>query len=119
MNPGLVGALTCGLAVVAGAFGAHALKERLTPDKLEVFETAVRYQMFHGLGLLALAALQRAGVTGLDRPAWCLLGGVVLFSGSLYGLVFGGPRWLGPVTPLGGLLFVAGWVWLALQLRGR
>lgn len=117
MNAGLVGALVCGVAVVAGAFGAHGLKDRLTPERLEVFETAVRYQMFHGLGLLVLAALQRAGVSGLDKASWCLLGGVLLFSGSLYGIVAGGPRWLGPVTPLGGLLFVVGWVLAALALR--
>lgn len=117
MNAGVVGAALCAVAVVAGAFGAHALKERLTPERLEVFETAVRYQMFHGLGLLLFAALQRAGVTGLDKASWSLALGVLLFSGSLYGIVAGGPRWLGPLTPLGGLLFVVGWVLAALALR--
>jgi len=98
------------LDVALGAFGAHALKGRLSPEALAVFETGVRYQAYHALALLLLAALR-----GPDRAAWCFVGGIVLFSGSLYALALTGVRWLGAVTPLGGLLFLAGWLLLALK----
>jgi uncharacterized membrane protein YgdD (TMEM256/DUF423 family) len=101
------------LDVALGAFGAHALKSRLSPEMLAVFETGVRYQAYHALGLLALAALR-----GPDKAGWCFVGGIVLFSGSLYLLALTGERRLGMVTPLGGLLFLAGWALFALSPRG-
>ncbi|HWP65381.1 MAG TPA: DUF423 domain-containing protein [Candidatus Limnocylindria bacterium] len=108
-----LGAVLAGLAVAAGAFGAHGLRGRLAPEMLDVFETAARYQMYHALGLLAVAwAVARwpaAAVAG-----WCMLAGVVVFCGSLYVLSLTGMRWLGAVTPLGGLAFMAGWLLLAL-----
>ncbi|MDB4948965.1 MAG: hypothetical protein JWM27_1614 [Gemmatimonadetes bacterium] len=102
--------LAC-LAVAAGAFGAHALRARLAPDLLAVFETAARYQMYHALALLAAsyAAARRGGTAA----GWLFIGGTVLFSGSLYLLAVTGVRWLGAVTPLGGVAFLAGWLALA------
>lgn len=120
----LLGALSVGL----GAFGAHGLKERLSPAELAVFETAVRYQFYHALALLAVAPLQawarRAGDAAAERwagragAAW--LAGIALFSGSLYLLLATGVRKLGMVTPLGGTAFIAGWLmlgWAARRLR--
>lgn len=98
------------LAVVLGAFGAHALKNRLTPDMLAVFETGVKYQIYHALALLLLAALR-----GPNKAAWCFSAGIVIFSGSLYILALTGVRKWGAVTPIGGLLFLAGWLILLFQ----
>jgi uncharacterized membrane protein YgdD (TMEM256/DUF423 family) len=110
----VAGALFCALAVAAGAFGAHALRARLGPDALALWETAARYLMYGGLGLALV------GAVGLQLPrpglgaAGALVGsGALLFSGSLGALALGGPRWLGAVTPLGGLLIVLGFLWLA------
>ena len=100
---GVVGAL----GVVAGAFGAHGLRERLAPAALDNWETAVTFHLFHALALLGL------GLAAVDRKhlsAGLFTAGIVLFCGSIYALVLGGPRWLGPVTPLGGLAFIAGWL---------
>ena len=114
-----VGALLAGIGVVFGAFGAHALEARLTAERLATFETAVRYQMLHALAILAAALLggERAALAGL-----LFLVGIALFSGSLYLLVLSGVRWLGAITPLGGVAFIAGWGVLALAgyraLRG-
>lgn len=107
--------LMAGLAVALGAFGAHALKSRLTADRRETFETGVRYQMYHALGILAaaLAAGQWAASSWASAAAWLFVTGILLFSGSLYLLVFSGRRWLGAITPLGGIAFIAGWVCLA------
>jgi len=98
------------LGVAFGAFGAHALRARLAPDLLAVFHTGVEYQFYHAFALLAV------GVLLLVKPApalpvagWCFALGVLLFSGSLYALALSGTRWLGAITPLGGLLFLAGW----------
>ncbi len=116
----LLSSLTGGLAVALGAFGAHALKGRLTPDLLTTFETGVRYQMYHALALLAVAlAATRVPASGLLNAAgWLFLAGMLLFSGSLYLLCFTKKRWLGAITPLGGLAFIAGWVCLALTALG-
>jgi uncharacterized membrane protein YgdD (TMEM256/DUF423 family) len=106
-----------GLAVVAGAFGAHALRARLPAEDLAIFETAVRYQMFHALALCAcawLAAEQRRA----RAAAACFALGSLVFSGTLYALVLTGPRWLGAITPVGGSLLVAGWVMLATVRLG-
>ncbi len=101
------------LAVAFGAFGAHALRGRIGEDMLSVFETGVRYQAYHALALLALAAwaaqFESAAASG---AAWCFTAGIVVFSGSLYALALTGMRKFGAVTPVGGLLFLAGWTWL-------
>lgn len=103
--------------VALGAFGAHALKARLlASDTLSTWETAVQYHLLHAVAILALVACGRtfspALQSSLHLSGWFFLLGVVLFSGSLYGLALGGPRWLGPITPLGGLAFIVGWLWL-------
>jgi uncharacterized membrane protein YgdD (TMEM256/DUF423 family) len=121
-----LGAAAGGLAVLLGAFGAHALKARLSAEQLLAFETGVRYQMYHALALFACAWLLERGTPGAGIAGGLFAAGLLLFSGSLYllatreltGLSSG--RWLGPVTPLGGLCFIAGWVTvLAGALRGR
>ncbi|HEX7003321.1 MAG TPA: DUF423 domain-containing protein [Trueperaceae bacterium] len=110
------GALWAALAVAAGAFGAHGLEGLVSGDLLGTFETAVRYQMFHALGLLAAAAI---GPRACRAAPW-LLAGSLVFSGSLYLLVAGAPNWFGAVAPVGGLLMIWGWVYLAiLGLRGE
>jgi uncharacterized membrane protein YgdD (TMEM256/DUF423 family) len=110
----LLGAISAFIAVAAGAFGAHALRARLPADLLAVFETAARYQMYHALGLLAVAWSAAQWPGALVRSAgWLFVGGTVVFSGSLYVLSLTGLRWLGAVTPLGGLLFLGGWAALA------
>jgi uncharacterized membrane protein YgdD (TMEM256/DUF423 family) len=106
-----VAALLCAAAVGAGAFGAHGLRERLDPRALETWETAARYLMYAGLALLAVGATKRVA----PGAAWSLLAGAVIFSGTLFGLAAGGPRWLGAVTPVGGLLMIVGFVLLAIS----
>jgi uncharacterized membrane protein YgdD (TMEM256/DUF423 family) len=111
------GAVSAFIAVAAGAFGAHALKSIVAPDLLAVFETGARYQMYHALGLIAVAwALGRAPIPAVRAAGWLFLAGTLLFSGSLYLLALSGQRWLGAVTPLGGLSFLAGWLALAAGL---
>ena len=114
-----VGALSGLLAVAAGAFGAHALRERLSPEYLAVFETAARYQMYHALALIASdwASTRWPGPL-IQWSGWLFIIGTVLFSGSLYALALSGIRWLGAITPLGGLAFMAGWLCLALSAKG-
>ena len=102
------------LGVAAGAFGAHGLASRLDAPSLQTFETAVRYHLIHGLGLLAVGALG-GGSTGWLAGA-LMTAGIVLFSGSLYWLALGGPSWLGPVTPLGGLCLIAAWACLLVAV---
>jgi uncharacterized membrane protein YgdD (TMEM256/DUF423 family) len=118
MNALLAGSVLGALGVVAGAFGAHALKAWLAPDALAAWETGVRFQLVHALALLAVGLLARQLGQPLRGPALALLLGTVLFSGSLYVLALGGPRWLGPVTPVGGLLLIVGWALLAFAARG-
>jgi uncharacterized membrane protein YgdD (TMEM256/DUF423 family) len=108
------------LATALGAFGAHALKAHLQPDRLQVYETAVRYHFLHALGLLAIGVVLRSMDSELLRwSALLVLTGVILFSGSLYLLTFGAPRLLGIVTPLGGLALIAGWVLFSLTVWRR
>jgi uncharacterized membrane protein YgdD (TMEM256/DUF423 family) len=110
-----VGALLAALAVLCGAFGAHALKSRLTADMLTVWHTAVEYHFYHALGLL-LVGLVAARLPGSAMVRWAgglMVGGVVLFSGSLYALVLMDDRALGAVTPAGGVLLIAAWGLLA------
>ena len=110
-----LGAVSAFVAVAAGAFGAHALRARLSPDLLAVFETGARYQMYHALGLFVVAwAASRWPGAWPVRAGWLFLAGTVLFSGSLYALALSSIRWLGAITPLGGLAFLAGWLCLAL-----
>ena len=111
-----LGSFSGGLAVLLGAFGAHALRVRLTPIQLVSFETGVRYQMYHALALLAvgLLLLNRPGSSLLAASGWLFAGGTILFSGSLYLLALSGQKWLGAVTPLGGVAFIAGWACLLL-----
>lgn len=112
-----IGAAAMLLGVVAGAFGAHALAARLDARALGTFETAVRYLWIHGLGLLAVGILVRSGIGAPAGLAGALLtAGIVLFSGSLVWLALGGPSWLGPVTPLGGVCLIAGWGCLLVAL---
>lgn len=112
------GALSAATSVVLGAFGAHALKGKLSISSQATFETAVHYQMTHSLGLLLVGVLML--VLGVKTPwltaAWSFTLGIFLFSGSLYGLALLGWRWLGPVTPVGGALFIVGWLALAYGL---
>jgi uncharacterized membrane protein YgdD (TMEM256/DUF423 family) len=111
-----LGGLSALLSVAAGAFGAHALRSRLTPEYLTVYETAARYQMYHAFGLLAVAwALSRWPSATAQWAGWLFVIGTVLFSGSLYLLALTGARWLGAVTPLGGVAFLAGWLCLILS----
>jgi len=108
------GALSAFLAVAAGAFGAHWLRARLSAELLAVFETAARYQMYHALALIAVAfAWSRWPAPAVRAAGWLFIAGTVLFSGSLYLLAVTGTRWLGAITPLGGLCFLAGWLAVA------
>ena len=114
MRPIPLGSLVAGLAVIAGAFGAHALRDRLDPALLTVFETAARYQLFHGLALVATGLVaERRAARMLDLAAACFAIGTLLFSGSLYALALTGVRVWGAVTPLGGVGLIAGWICLA------
>jgi uncharacterized membrane protein YgdD (TMEM256/DUF423 family) len=111
------GAMLGGVAVVLGAFGAHALKTRLAADALDWWRTAVEYQMWHALAVLALG-LPGRGWTRL--PAWLFVAGALVFAGTLYAMALGAPRWLGAVTPLGGLAMICGWALLAWRAaRGK
>jgi uncharacterized membrane protein YgdD (TMEM256/DUF423 family) len=102
------------LATIFGAFGAHALKTQLSPDRLQVYETAVRYHFFHALGLLGIGlALRFMDVPSIRWAAVLVVVGIVLFSGSLYALTFGAPRLFGVVTPVGGVALIAGWICFA------
>jgi uncharacterized membrane protein YgdD (TMEM256/DUF423 family) len=110
----LVGAVAAFLAVTLGAFGAHGLRGRLSPEMLAVFETGVRYHMYHALALI-LVALVMGRMSGwlIQTAGWCFVAGIVLFSGSLYALALSGVTILGAVTPIGGLAFLIGWACLA------
>ena len=137
MNAIAWGAILAGLGVAAGAFGAHGLEGRVEPSLLEVFETGARYQIIHALALTLIGLAQpprtgsgsgpfsgqirsSGGKEWLDRAAWSFVIGIVLFSGSLYLMTLTGQRWLGAVTPLGGLGFLTGWTCFAIAgLRGR
>ena len=104
------GAIMAFLAVALGAFGAHALKNRLTPDMLDISEVGVRYHMYHALGLFAVAwATSRWPESNVTAAGWAFIVGIIIFSGSLYILSMTGMRWFGVVTPLGGLAFLIGW----------
>jgi uncharacterized membrane protein YgdD (TMEM256/DUF423 family) len=117
-----LGALFAFIGVAAGAFGAHALRTRLTPELLQTFETGVRYQLYHGLALILVAlAYGRVGAPHLQWAGWSFAVGVIVFSGSLYVLALSGARWWGAITPIGGVCLLAGWVlflWGIIGQRG-
>ena len=112
----VLAALSGGIGVALGAFGAHGLRARLSTQDLDTFKTGVNYQMYHALALLGVAlALTRWSNSGLVvLSCWLFVAGTVLFSGSLYALALSRVRWLGAITPFGGLAFIAGWICLAL-----
>ncbi|GKS62938.1 membrane protein [Nitrospira sp.] len=113
----LIGCVSAGLGVAAGAFGAHMLKDLLEPNMLAVYDTATRYQMYHAFGLVLTGLVVRVGRDrGAAKAGWLFLAGTLLFCGSLYGVSLLGIRWLGAVTPVGGVLFIVGW--LILGWRG-
>lgn len=129
----VLGAMFAFVAVAAGAFGSHALRAKLKSERLVTFETAVRYQLWHALALFAVAFVDTLGPLRQGRTltlvafrpftlpgalaGWLFVAGILLFSGSLYALALSGVRWLGAITPLGGVAFLVGWVCLALAAR--
>ncbi len=122
MNFTAVGAVLLALAVMSGAFGAHALRGRLDAYSMGVYEKAVFYHFIHALGVLIVAVMARAGQLSAGAAAWVcglLLAGIVIFSGSLYALATTGNRMLGAITPVGGLSFIAGWLVLAWTVLRR
>ncbi len=114
----IAGAVNAAIAVMLGAFGAHALKEKLSEHYLAVWETAVQYQMFHAIGLLVIGVLASSALFGdLSQLKWAgylILGGIIIFSGSLYALSLSGIGVLGAITPIGGVLFIVGWIMLII-----
>ena len=111
----VMGAIGAGVAVLLGAFGAHGLKSRVDPELLAVFETGVRYQMYHALALLAVGLARVHWPSGLMSVAgWSFVVGMLVFSGSLYLMTATGARWLGAITPIGGAAFIVGWIALAV-----
>ena len=119
------GAIAAFIAVALGAFGAHSLRTKLTPEMLNIFEVGVRYQMYHALGLIAVAwAMSRWPDVGTGRDlsllnyaGWAFIAGIVIFSGSLYILSITGIRWFGAITPIGGLAFLLGWAILVWSIN--
>jgi uncharacterized membrane protein YgdD (TMEM256/DUF423 family) len=119
-----IGAALGALAVVLGAFGAHGLRTRVTPELLEVYETAVRYHFYHALALVLTGVwADRVGSTvmppGTVAAALCFIAGIAIFSGSLYLLVLTGMRWLGAITPIGGVALIVGWLFLVRAALAR
>jgi uncharacterized membrane protein YgdD (TMEM256/DUF423 family) len=106
----IIAAISGALAVVAGAFGAHGLRDRVTPEQLDAWSTACQYHLLHSVVLLALALYATGADRAIRLPGVLFLVGTVLFSGSIYLLVLSPQRWLGPITPIGGLFLIAGWV---------
>jgi uncharacterized membrane protein YgdD (TMEM256/DUF423 family) len=107
-----IGSVSALLAVAAGAFGAHALRQRLSVEMLDTFEVGARYHMYHSLAIIAVAWASTRW-PGAATAGWLFVAGIGVFSGSLYLLGLTGQRWLGAVTPLGGLAFLLGWLALA------
>ncbi len=112
-----IASILAGLAVAAGAFGAHALKDKLTERAIEIFDTAARYQMYHALALLLVALLLTRVETPppfLNAAGFAFIVGIAIFSGSLYALSLSGIKWLGAIAPIGGAAFMIGWACLAV-----
>lgn len=118
MRLGMTAALLGALAVVLGAFGAHALRDRLGEADRAIFETAARYHLLHALAAV-VAAERAARARAASTAGWAFVVGILLFSGSLYGMALGGPRLLGAITPLGGVAFILGWLLLAWSFVRR
>lgn len=113
----VLGAVLGAVGVALGAFGAHGLRTRLSPEMLAVFETGVRYHLIHALALVVMGlAAARWPAAGIGAAGWLTACGVVVFSGSLYVLALTGVRWLGAITPIGGVAMIAGWLWFAARL---
>ncbi len=114
----MIGSLNAAVAVIMGAFGAHALREKLTTEMMSVYQTAVQYQFFHALGLFVVAFVvgQYPHVVVSRWCGWLMVIGVLLFSGSLYGLSLSGVQWLGTITPVGGTAFIVSWTLLAIAV---
>lgn len=114
----IAGAVNAAIAVMLGAFGAHALKEKLSERYLAIWETAVQYQMFHAIGLLVIGVLASSALLGqstqLNWAGYLILAGIIIFSGSLYALSLSGIGVLGAITPIGGVLFIVGWIMLII-----
>ena len=113
-----IGSIAMALAVMLGAFGAHGLKNKLTEEMLTIFETGVSYHFYHALGLLAIGIIAQwiPDSSFLKWSGWLMLAGILIFSGTLYVLSISGLRWLGAVTPIGGLCFIASWILLAVAV---
>jgi uncharacterized membrane protein YgdD (TMEM256/DUF423 family) len=119
MNWSAIAAFLLALAVVFGAFGAHGLRGRLDPYAMSIYEKAVFYHFLHAMGILVISLFARAGSlipATENRVCWLLFIGILFFSGSLYALAISGVRILGAITPIGGVAFIAGWLWLAIAL---
>lgn len=115
-----LGCISAAVGVAAGAFGAHGLKNLLIPEMLAIYETAVRYQMYHAFGLIVVGFVEAQFRNAKIRLAgWSFVAGTILFSGSLYALTLTNMRWLGAVTPIGGVAFIAGWLLLAFSFLRR
>lgn len=114
----IAGAIAMALAVMLGAFGAHGLKSKLSQEMLEVFETGVQYHFYHAIGLLIIGFLAQFMPVSrmLEWSGWLMMFGILLFSGSLYLLAITDIRWIGAITPIGGLCFIAAWIFLALAV---
>jgi len=111
-----IGSLSAALSVILGAFGAHAMKSNFPADQLNIFETGVKYQMYHAIALFVVAFVaSRIDSTSIKVAGYAFLIGTVLFSGSLYALVFSGNKALGMITPLGGVALIVGWISLAIS----
>lgn len=110
-----LGSFNLMLVVILGAFGAHGLKARVSPEQLAWWHTGVQYHAWHALGLfgIGLLLLAQPALAPARNAAWLLQAGIVIFSGSLYAMTLGAPRWFGAITPIGGLLLIAGWALLA------
>ena len=109
-----IAAINMAIAVGLGAFGAHGLKGMVSTQQLEWWHTATLYWFIHALGLLLVGILVRLNYT-TQTSAWLLQVGVIIFAGSIYAMTLGAPRWFGAITPIGGVLMIAGWLWLAVS----
>lgn len=110
-----VASINMAIAVASGAFASHGLKGQLSVEQMAWWQTGTQYFFYHALGLLVVGLLVRLKLAP-PGVAWCLQMGIVLFTGSLYLLALGMPRWVGAITPIGGTLFIVGWIWLAFAV---
>lgn len=113
-----LGSINALIAVMLGAFGAHALKSRLSSDMMDIFQTGVQYHFYHALGLLAVGVItyHLPDSAWLKWSGWLMLTGIIIFSGSLYILSISGIKWLGAITPIGGTAFIFAWVLLTIAI---